>query len=63
MKLSPRPPNNSSATAVRMPGSARDLGLPEDPDELASLAPGGRCAPLAAALTRARHGLPGLEES
>ncbi|MFI5624753.1 hypothetical protein ACIA03_14925 [Nocardioides sp. NPDC051685] len=41
---------------------ARDLGLPGDPDELAALVPGGRCAPLAAALTRARHGLPGLEE-
>ncbi|WP_292652139.1 endonuclease [Nocardioides sp.] len=42
---------------------AREFGLPEDPDELASLVPDGRCAPLAAALTRARHGLPGLEES
>lgn len=42
---------------------ARDLGLPGDPDELASLVPDGRCAPLAAALTRARHALPGLEES
>ncbi|MFE6647440.1 endonuclease [Nocardioides sp. NPDC057772] len=42
---------------------ARELGLPGDPDELASLAPGGRCAPLAAALTRARHGLPDLQQS
>ncbi|EGD41294.1 hypothetical protein NBCG_04456 [Nocardioidaceae bacterium Broad-1] len=42
---------------------AGELGLPEDPDELASLVPDGRCAPLAAALTRARHGLPDLEVS
>ncbi|MFE6506187.1 endonuclease [Nocardioides sp. NPDC057767] len=42
---------------------AGELGLPEDPDELAALVPDGRCAPLAAALTRARHGLPGLEQS
>lgn len=41
---------------------ARDLGLPTDPDELASLVPGGRCAPLAAALTRVRHGLVDLED-
>ncbi|MDR7311672.1 hypothetical protein J2S40_002730 [Nocardioides luteus] len=39
---------------------ARDLALPDDPDELAELVPDGRCAPLAAALTRVRHGLPGL---
>jgi hypothetical protein len=42
---------------------ARELGLPDDPEKLASLVPGGRCAPLAAALTRARHGLPELEET
>jgi hypothetical protein len=41
---------------------AQDLGLPGDPTELAALVPGGRCAPLAAALTRASHGLPELEE-
>jgi hypothetical protein len=42
---------------------AGELGLPDDPDELASLVPGRRLAPLAAALTRARHGLPDLNES
>ncbi|MEI7059273.1 endonuclease [Nocardioides sp. CCNWLW239] len=42
---------------------ARELGLPGEPEELASLAPGGRCAPVAAALTRARHGLPDLDQT
>ncbi|SEC23618.1 hypothetical protein SAMN04489844_1928 [Nocardioides exalbidus] len=34
-------------------GSARELGLPADPERLASLAPRGRVADLAAALVRA----------